>query len=693
MSALSLLNVIGIIVVVNYIVGHLNILNPKFDLTEKNIYTLSDGTKRIISRINPDEPVTLRFYATEDGRIMPQEALNYVTPVRDLLMEIEKEGRGKIKLERIDPRPSTEDEDKAIADDITSFNGMDGTSKFYLGLAIEAVDRKEIIPLLNPNDEASLEYYIARGISKVTSNEGSRVVVGVMSAMPIAGPAMNFPGMPQRTPPPWMFIQHLRQDYDVREVSMSSDTIDADVKILLVIHPGGITNAAQFAIDQFLLKGGKVIAMVDPRCMVSEAYNNPNQMQMGMAPPSAPQDSDLPELFKAWGVEYNKHQLVADMTYRVTVGRGKSVPTFLSVDRAGINTSEPIANALEKVQMFCTGAFSISAKEGITATRLLESSENSSFIDSSEAEKVQNEEMTNFQPEGKKKILALRLTGTFTTAFPEGAPKPEAMPPGGPKPPGIPGLPPGLTLPGAPGETGGEDKKDAGAPAAATTPAPAAAAPAGAAPAGAAPAGAAPAGAAPAAPVAPEALKKSANSEGMVFLFADADMLYDVFALQRDQSGRAVPIPINSNIPMMLNIMEMASGSSDLVAVRSRASSHREFTKMNELMSSVEAKYRPVIEEQNAALNKIVGDIASLSGAKQEQGVVFLNPNKQQLQQLKDKQLEIQKKKRDAEKELKKQKDHLEMIITTLNMAAVPLLVVAIGLVLAMRRHSIQAAH
>jgi ABC-type uncharacterized transport system involved in gliding motility auxiliary subunit len=500
-------------------------------------------------------------------------------------------------------------------------------------------------------------------------------VVGVMSAMPIATPAMNFPGMPQRTPPPWMFIQHLRQDYDVREVPMSSDSIDADVKILLVIHPGGISDLAQYAIDQFLLRGGKVIAMVDPRCMITERYNNPNQMQMGM-PPASPQDSDLPKLFNAWGVGYNKNQIVADMTYRIAVARGKTVPTFLSVDRAGINTSEPFASALEKIQMFCVGAFNISEKEGITATRLVESSENSAFIDSSEAEKVQNEDMTNFQAEGKKKILALRLTGSFTTAFPDGAPKAEEAPPAAPQAPGgFPGLPPGL-IPSGPRETGGEDKKDAGAPAAAAAPAPAAA------------------GAeASAKPAAPQSLKKSVNNEGMVFLFADADMLYDAFALQHDRSGSPMAMPVNSNIPMMLNIMEMASGSSDLVTVRSRASSHREFTKMNELMSSVEKKYRPIIEEQNAALTRTVQEIASLSGATQEQGVVFLNPNKEQLQKLKAQQLDIQKKKRDAEKELKKQKDHLEMIITTLNMAAVPLLVIAIGLVLAMRRHSVQAAH
>jgi ABC-type uncharacterized transport system involved in gliding motility auxiliary subunit len=663
-SAVVLLIVVAIVVVLNYIVGYLNILNPKIDLTEKHIYTLSEGTKKILSRINPDEPVTLRFYATEDSRIMPQDAVNYVTPVRDLLMEIEKESGGKVRLEKIDPRPSTEDEDKAIADDITGYNGLDGINKFYLGLAIESVDRKEIIPLLNPQEEASLEYYIARGISKVTANEGSRIVVGVMSAMPIAGPAMNFPGMPQQGPPPWMFIQHLRQDYDVREVPMSAESIDADVKILLVVHPAGISDAAQFAIDQFLLKGGKVIAMVDPRCMVTEAYSRPNQMGMP-SPSAAPPVSDMPALFKAWGVGYKSSDLVVDMNYRITVGRGKSVPTFLSVDRDGINTSEPLANALEKIQVFCVGAFTVNAKDGITTTKLVESSENSSFIDSSEAEKVQNEDMTSFQADGRKKTLALRLTGTFTTAYPDGAPKVEASPGGGQRPPGIPGFPGGI--PGLQGESGGEDKKDAGAPGAAAPPA------------------------TPAAPAKPQQLTKSANSEGMVFLFADADMLYDAFALQRDQSGRT--IPVNSNIPMLLNIMEMASGSSDLVAVRSRASTVREFTKMNELLSTVEAKYRPIIEQQNAELTKTVQEIANLSGVKQEQGMVFLNPNKQQLQQLKDKQLEIQKKKRDAEKELKKQKDRLETIITTLNLAAIPLLVVVIGLMLAMRRHTLQAAH
>lgn len=178
----------------------------------------------------------------------------------------------------------------------------------------------------------------------------------------------------------------------------------------------------------------------------------------------------------------------------------------------------------------------------------------------------------------------------------------------------------------------------------------------------------------------------------MVFLFSDADMLYDRFAIEFTQSGQPTGKLANSNIAMMLNIIEMASGSSDLVTVRSRASSQREFTKMSELMSTVEAKYRPIIEEQNVALAKIVNEMETLK-VPEAPGLRILNPNAQQRKELQSKQLEIQKKKRDAEKELKREKDRLEMKITVANMVGIPLLVIAIGLVLAMRRHSLQAAH
>lgn len=382
LSALVLLLVIAIVVVVNILVSGLGFLNFRMDLTEKGIFTLSDGTRRIVEGLNPDKPVTIRFYATSDSRLMPQWGQTYGNTVRDLLLEITKASGGKITLENIDPRPNTEEEDKAVADDIQGYTVNEEGDKAYFGLAIQSLDKKEIIPTLTPAEEGTLEYQIARALSQVTRTK--RSVIGVMSPMPISGPAFNFPpGMQQNQQRPWIAIQQLRLDYDVREVPMSSEAVDSDINILLVIHPADITPRAEFAIDQFLLMGGKVIAFVDPHCLVSRAYNNPGQM--GRAPTSfVSPNSDLPTLFKEWGVGYDKNLVVADMTFR-TANNRRAVPTFLSIPKEGINDKEPMTEPLQLVQMFSAGSFNVAAKGNVTSTTLVHSSEKSQLIDTTYA--------------------------------------------------------------------------------------------------------------------------------------------------------------------------------------------------------------------------------------------------------------------------------------------------------------------
>lgn len=647
--AVNLFIVAAILVVVNYIVGALGFFNFRADLTEKKIFTLSEGSRQIVSKLNPDKPVTIRFYATRDSRLMPQWVQSYATTVEDLLLEFQKASDGKITLEKIDPRQDTEAEDRAVGDDIQGHTMTAEGGKAYFGLAIQCLQQKEIIAALDPREEASLEYTIARSLAKVSG--ARRSVIGVMSSMPLAGPAYNFPPMmQQRQQPPWMVIQQLRLDYDVREVPMTSEAIDADINILLVIHPSGVTEKAEFAIDQFLLKGGKVIAMVDPQCLVSQAYNSPGQMGMAPTVNVAP-NSDLKTLFKAWGVTYDMGSVVADMTYRTNT-QGRAVPTFLTIDRNGINRDEPICASLDLMQVFAPGSFIMEKREGIASTTLLQSSDNSEMIDSALAEKARSQGLSTFQPSGKKQLLAVRLNGNFKTAFPDGPPKDKEAPaPGAPK---------------FPGEKGGEEKKDAGAPSQA-----------------------------PAAKVEakPAFLKESQSKDGVVFLFSDADMLYDMFAFESDPGGRPVAIARNSNAPLLLNIVEMLSGGADLISVRSRAVTKRPFTKMEELRAQVEGEYRPLIEQRNQKLNDIVQKIASLGGVKQEKGMVVLNINQEQRKQLIDEQNAIKKDIRDLQKEQNKKKDQRELIITALNMLAVPLLVIAFGLIIAMRRRSLQAAH
>ncbi|HSJ04221.1 MAG: Gldg family protein [Verrucomicrobium sp.] len=658
-NTLILLLVVAIVIVVNFMVGGLGFLNFRLDLTEKGVFTLSKGTKQIIENLNADEPVSIKFYATGDSRLMPQGLQTYGNTVRDLLVEVQKSSKGKITLENIDPRPNTEEEDKAVADDIQGHTVNEEGDKAYFGIAIHALGKKEVIPFVTPADENTLEYQIARSLAQVTRTK--KTVVGVMSPIPLAGPAFNFPPMMQQPNqrPPWLVIKQLRLDYDVREVPMSAESVDSDINILLVIHPSEITPRAEFAIDQFLLKGGKVIAFVDPQSLVSRAYNNPGQM--GRAPSTfVSPNSDLPTLFKEWGVGYDKNLVVADMVYRMNNQR-RAVPIFLGIGPEGINMDEPVTAPLQEIQMFSAGAFTINAKPGINATTLISSSEVSQLIDGTDAEKAMREDLRNFQSSGKKQIMGVRLSGRFKTAFAEGQPKATAPAPESPALPG--GLPPGFNpsmFQG--GGTGGENDKPAGAPVDAAKEAPK-----------------------------PEALKESANGEGVVFLFSDVDMEYDEFCVRQDQMG-GMQVS-NSNIPLLLNTVEMLSGGADLIAVRSRASANRPFTKLQELNAAVESQFQPRLEKLAQERNDVVQEIAKAGGAKSVQGLVILDPNREQMKQLQDKQVEILKKERELKKELNRTKDRREFWITVWNLLGIPLLIVAIGLSVAMRRRSLQAAH
>jgi ABC-type uncharacterized transport system involved in gliding motility auxiliary subunit len=719
-SLLTLLLVTAIVVVLNYIVGGLRFGNARVDLTEKSIYTLSEGTKKILSELNRDKPVSIRLYVTRDSRLMPQNVQNYARTVEDLLLEFEEASDGKIKLEKIDPRPNTEEEDRAVADDVPGHVVNAQGEKAYLGLVVQCLQQKEV---LDPGDETKLEYEVARALSKVSKTK--RQVIGVMSPMPIAGPEFNFPAMmqQQRPPEPWLAVKQLRLDYDVREVPANGEPIDSDLDVLLVLHPADISPKAEFAIDQFLLKGGKngkggkVIVAVDPQSLVSQRYNNPGQL--GRAPSvSVGPNSDLPNLFKAWGIDYDKNLVVADMTLGMVAGQGRAQPTFLNIGKNFLNQDEVVSTSLDRLDLFSAGAFNIEKKDGITAAVLVKSSENSELIDSAIAEKARNEGLSSFHASGKHRNLVVRLTGKFRTAFPDGPPADST---------------PADNLPKLPGETGGAEQ-DAGAPptaapeakpeAAADSAAPKAEAPAP--PEVSAPAPATPTPSAPSSPAAeasapapspspapapasaevaespktPEAkpaetaapkpshLTESQGGEGVVFLLSDVDMLYEGTYLAQDRSGRL----INGNLPLLLNMVEMLAGGVDLIAVRSRGTSAREFTRMKELKSQVEAEYRPLIEQRNQKLNEIVQKIAEMGGVKEEQGMVVLNVNQAQRKQLIEEQVNIQKEVRELQKAQNRRKERLEMTITLLNLLAVPAFVIAFGVVFAVRRRAIQAA-
>lgn len=693
-AGLTTLLVVAIVVVLNFLVGALSMGNARFDLTQNKLFTLTDGTQNILKRINPDEPVTIRFYATDSARVMLDDRfVSHAKTVKNLLLEIQKAAPDRIILEAIAANPKTEEEDRALEDDLRGVPVNNQGDNIYLGMAVSSASKKDVLPFLNPAEETTLEYSVARAIQKVS--RPTQTVVGVMSAMPIMGSPM-FPFQRQRGQEPWVLVQRLRMDYEVREVPMNAEKIDADVSVLLVIHPADVTEVGEYAIDQYLLNGGKVIAMVDPSSMVAERLysNQPNPMT-GQPGGVITPNSSLPKLFKAWGIGFNKNQVVADMTFR-TVRQGQPDPTILSLTRDSLITKDRITEDLQSLMMVGSGAFEIESKEGLDVTRLIESSQDSNLVDSTAVEGLLRSNFAGFTSSGRHQLMALRLNGKFQTAFPGGKPKSTTEP----KPAEGGGAQEDATAPAAaaPSAPAATAATPAVAPVpAAPAPAPAAAAPipAPAVPSAPVAAGAptapapAPAAEAPKGPVNDGTVMESASSEGMVILFADADMMFDAFSVRQDGMGGMMAA--NSNLPLMLNAVEMLSGGGDLMKVRSRASTVRPFTKLDEMRERVEKEYRPKLQALQGQLDEIAQKMGPLR--MKSTGEIVATPEQiRELDKLKETQVKINKDIREIEKEQRREIDFIESIITLLNVAGVPLLVIVVGSILAWRRRITTAA-
>ena len=429
--------------------------------------------------------------------------------------------------------------------------------------------------------------------------------------------------------------------------------------------------------------------------------------------------SELKTLFKTWGVGFASDQIVADMSF-LSMMQGRRNPTALSLPPTAINRTDRVTAELQSLTMVGAGGFSIEKTDGITATPLLESSENSEMIDTAAAEKLRTEAMTTFNPSGRKKVLGVRLAGKFKTAFPNGKP---AGPPtpgkesGGaqddataPKTDAAPTPPPAASAPApTPAPAAAAPAPPAPSPVTVTTPpvsvtsAPVSAAPEVTPPAPVitSPAPVAPTPAAPApdaAAKAPEVKKddgslKVAEKDGVVLLFSDVDMLFDAFCVQRDQMTGGV-VAINSNLPMFLNAVEIASGGGDLLSVRSRASTQRPFTKLDEMRDKVERQFRPRLESLNAKLQETAQKISTLRLKKDAKSqMLILDPTQvKDLEAMQDAQASINKEIREVKKEQNKEIDRTENILTVANVLVMPLIVISIGILLALRRRAVTAA-
>jgi ABC-type uncharacterized transport system involved in gliding motility auxiliary subunit len=400
-SAIGLVALFLVLVAANFLLSR---VPARVDLTEGKLYTLAPGTRKILSNLS--SPVKIKLYISQ-GESVPVPLRGFAQRVEDTVRELKAAAGPNLIVERYNPKPDSDEEDAAQLDGIEPQQLMSGES-FYLGAAVTQLERKETLPAISPQRERLLEYDFVRAIARVASSE--RPKIGLMAGLPVLGEKFN--PFTRQSSEPWVLANELKREFEVKPVPMDAKEIDKDVTVLLLIHPRDIQPQTEYALDQFVLRGGKLIAFVDPYAYFDQAPTMPGV-------PPEPSSSNLPTLFKAWGIGFDPGKVLSDVVFGSGAGQ-RYTPTVLSLNRTALNRDDVVTGTIETLLYAFGGALEVKPAQGLKLTELIKSSPNSMLVDNANATKSGDEATQNFKPSGKSLPLAVRLTGTFKTAFPEG---------------------------------------------------------------------------------------------------------------------------------------------------------------------------------------------------------------------------------------------------------------------------------
>lgn len=422
LSSSGLLLGLCLFVAVN-IVASATLTSMRLDLTQSKLYTLSQGTRNILAGL--EEPVTLRFYFSAKTFSDIPQLSTYGRRVRDMLEEYVAQADGKLRLAIVDPEPFSEAEDQAVAFGMQQVPVSQTGEMGYFGLyGTNTTDDEEVIPFFQPGREQSLEYDLTKLISTLASPK--KRVVGVMSSLPVFGQAP--PGAPAGAGA-WGVIQLLNESFETRPIDPESTVIDPDVDTLVLIHPKRLSERTLYAIDQFVLHGGKAVVFVDPLSEEDPVQPDP------ASPMIMPErNSDLPRLFTKWGVKLVDKKIVSEpaaaIRIQFTGSRGPQEVEYapwLRLTEQHLNRDDFVTNELSVFNVGTAGVLEALPEAGTTLTPLVFTSE-ASMLYERDAILFQRDParlLELFKPEGVSRVIAARITGPAATAFPEGKPKDE----------------------------------------------------------------------------------------------------------------------------------------------------------------------------------------------------------------------------------------------------------------------------
>jgi ABC-type uncharacterized transport system involved in gliding motility auxiliary subunit len=602
----------------------------RLDLTSERLYTLAKGTRQTLAKIQ--EPITLRFYYSNRlGDSVPAYGV-YAQRVRELLDQYTAAAKGKIRLEVYDPPPFSDAEDRAVAYGLQAAPLNDQGEAVYFGLAgTNSTDDQQVIAFFNPERERFLEYDLTRLVHTLVFPK--RTVVGLMSSLPLViDPMAALQGKPSE---PLAIISQLRQVDDVENLSPDIDAIPANVDVLLVVQPHHLSDATQFAIDQYVLKGGKALIFVDPYSEIEAAM--PGHGAASAAPPA----SDLETLFKAWGVTMLPGVVAGDRldARRVAVpveGRGPETMDYvgwLNLPVANLNRDDPITADLSQITMATAGILEPLAGAKTKFEPLISTSIDAEKIPVDQIKGLPNVAnlLAHFRAEQRSFVLAARITGNVATAFPDGRPAAKPATP----------------------EAGAEPPKEP--------------------------------------PPAPEqgaaSLKESVKPINVVVV-ADTDMLDDRFWSQaRNFFGRRVVQPVANNSDFLDNAVEVLAGGDDLVGLRSRGTATRPFEVVERIQRSANDRYAA---EQRSLQDKLKATQAKLHSLTTGEGganpAALTAEQTKEIDQFRTDMVATRQQLRQVQAALRQDIGRLKVILEFFDIALVPIIVVVAAIVMAALR-------
>ena len=605
-------------------------LKFKADLTEGDLFTLSEGSKKLLEDLKEEgdgSKLEIRFYLTQGEKGVPVFVSEHGRRIEDLLDQYQEYAGSNIELKKINPRRDTDEEELAVNDGIQLLNNA-----FYVGMAVSFLDTTEVIPFFDPAKSTTLEYDISRAIKNVLKLKEDRQTIGVMSSLNVwGGPdASNPMAMMNRgaQQPPWFFLRQLQQDFNVERLEATATEISDDIDLLLVIHPKNISDATEYAIDQFVLSGRKLIVFADPLALKDEGNNQNPQMRI----PGMGGASTLSRLFTKWGVNFENSKVVADFNFRLNqrdpLSRGRIMPAYLALGKKAFNQEEIVTRDLGSIRMPYAGSFDVSnLATGLTAKELISSSDQAKLVDGMSSqfngEKIMDSFLTGSEdgkPTGTNKFaLAVKISGTFTTAFPDGKP----------------------------GSSGEEEESDEEK----TTNS--------------------------------NHLKES-ESENHVCLIGDTDLLSEEHFLIQQR------FLLSQNVSFVQNIVDHF-GDDTLINIRSR-NQDRPFTTIMDLEKEAQSKFEDKLKKLEAEQQAILEKKTKLESTGEGQNQFTLSIDPEALKDIQKKELEKRKQIREIRKELRSEIDLIQLQIKLANIVSMPALVIIAGIIFFVRKRKVTAA-